>query len=250
MPIDQISLLIISFVANLFSSFSGGGAGLVQLPALIFLGLPFTLALATHKVASVALGVGASVRHWKDRRLQWPFVVIMLLVGVPGVMLGAQLIVHVPERAAEIALGILTIGLGVYSYVNPQLGQVDAEQNRDKRGYVIGAFGLFLIAILNGSLTSGTGLFATLWLVRWFGMDYLRAVAHTLVLVGLAWNGTGAVTLGILVDIYWEWIPVLLIGSLVGGYMGAHLAISKGNKAIKRAFEVITFLIGLKLLLG
>lgn len=250
MPIDQISLLIISFVANLFSSFSGGGAGLVQLPALIFLGLPFTLALATHKVASVALGVGASVRHWKDRRLQWPFVVIMLLVGVPGVMLGAQLIVYVPERAAEIALGILTIGLGVYSYVNPQLGQVDAEQNRDKRGYVIGAFGLFLIAILNGSLTSGTGLFATLWLVRWFGMDYLRAVAHTLVLVGLAWNGTGAVTLGILVDIYWEWIPVLLIGSLVGGYMGAHLAISKGNKAIKRAFEVITFLIGLKLLLG
>lgn len=250
MSIDQISLLLISFFANLFSSFSGGGAGLVQLPALIFLGLPFTLALATHKVASVALGVGASIRHWKDRRLQMPFILIMLLVGIPGVVIGAKLIIHVPERAAEIALGILTIGLGIYSYVNPELGQLDEEKHRDRRGYVLGASGLFLISVLNGSLTSGTGLFATLWLVRWFGMDYLRAVAHTLVLVGLAWNGTGAVTLGVLVDIYWAWIPVLLVGSLAGGYVGAHLAISKGNKAIKRAFEVITFLIGIKLLVG
>ncbi|MCG8041935.1 MAG: sulfite exporter TauE/SafE family protein, partial [Candidatus Thiodiazotropha endolucinida] len=51
---EQFTLLIISILANLFSAFSGGGAGLVQLPALIFLGLPFGIALATHKVASVA----------------------------------------------------------------------------------------------------------------------------------------------------------------------------------------------------
>lgn len=250
MSIDQIGLLLISFFANLFSSFSGGGAGLVQLPALIFLGLPFTLALATHKVASVALGLGASFRHWKDRRLQWPFVIIMLVAGVPGVILGALVIVQTPGRWAEIALGFLTIGLGIYSRFNPELGQKEELRHRNREGYLIGAAGLFVIGVLNGSLTSGTGLFATLWMIRWFGLDYLRAVAHTLVLVGLAWNGAGAVTLGILVDIHWPWMPVLLIGSLAGGYAGAHLAISKGNKAIKTAFEIITVLIGLKLLLG
>ncbi|MDH5515973.1 MAG: sulfite exporter TauE/SafE family protein, partial [Gammaproteobacteria bacterium] len=41
MSIEQVLLFIISLVANIFSSFSGGGAGLIQLPALIFLGLPF-----------------------------------------------------------------------------------------------------------------------------------------------------------------------------------------------------------------
>lgn len=250
MAIDHLTLLLVSFFANLFSSFSGGGAGLVQLPALIFLGLPFTLALATHKVASVALGVGASIRHWKDRRLQWPIVILMLVAGIPGVVLGAALIVHVPGRWAEIALGLLTIALGVYSHVNPQLGQDERCDHRDRTGYLIGAMGLFLIGFLNGSLTSGTGLFTTLWLVRWFGMDYLRAVAHTLILVGLAWNGSGAITLGLLVDIYWPWMPVLLVGSLAGGYAGAHLAITQGNKAIKRAFELLTVLIGLKLLIG
>jgi hypothetical protein len=55
-----------------------------------------------------------------------------------------------------------------------------------RRRLAIGGAGLFAIGVLNGSLTSGTGLFVTLWLVRWFGLDYGRAVAYTLVLVGLS----------------------------------------------------------------
>jgi uncharacterized membrane protein YfcA len=37
---------------------------------------------------------------------------------------------------------------------------------------------------------------------------------------------------------------------LLGGYIGAHLAIKKGNRWIKRAFEVITLVIGVKLMFG
>ena len=53
-----VILFLIAIVANWFSALAGGGAGLIQLPLLIFLGLPFPLALATHKVATVALGLG------------------------------------------------------------------------------------------------------------------------------------------------------------------------------------------------
>jgi len=53
-------LFVASLAANFFSALSGGGAGLIQFPMLIFLGLPFGVALATHKVASVALGLGAT----------------------------------------------------------------------------------------------------------------------------------------------------------------------------------------------
>ena len=52
----QLTLAGIAVVANALSAFAGGGAGLVQLPALILLGLPFASALATHKLASVVLG--------------------------------------------------------------------------------------------------------------------------------------------------------------------------------------------------
>ena len=248
--LDQLALFIVSLLANLFSAFSGGGAGLIQLPALIFLGLPFVVALATHKVASVALGIGATVRHLREGSLEKTLSLFILATGLPGVVLGANLIIGIPGRVAEIALGVLTAGLGLYSWLNPGLGQVNIIRHRDFRGFLTGGLGLFGVGVLNGSLTSGTGLFVTLWLVRWFGFDYRRAVAYTLILVGVFWNGVGAVTLGMLADIRWSWVPVLLAGSLLGGYFGAHLAITKGNRYIKRAFEVITLVIGVKLVIG
>lgn len=248
--LEQLLLFLVSLVANLFSAFSGGGAGLIQLPVLLFLGLPFAVALATHKVASVALGIGATLRHLREGGLEARLAVFILASGLPGVVLGANLIIGVSGRHAEIALGILTAGLGLYSWLQPGLGQQQCLVNRDRRGFVIGGLTLFLIGVLNGSLTSGTGLFVTLWLVRWFGFEYKRAVAYTLILVGIFWNGSGALTLGLLSEIRWSWLPALLAGSLLGGYLGAHLAIKKGNRWIKRAYELITLIIGVKLIIG
>ncbi len=248
--IHQLLLFVISLAANTFSAFSGGGAGLIQLPALLFLGLPFPLALATHKVATVALGMGATAKHIKARRFDRQLIGSLLLAGLPGVVIGALVIIRVPGRWAEIALGFLTVALGLYSVLHPQLGQRAAAQHREGWGLLVGAVGLFLIGVLNGSLTSGTGLFATLWLIRWYGTDYLTAVAHTLVFVGLAWNGTGALTLGMMGNIYWPWLPALLLGSLGGGYLGAMLAVRSGNRWIKHGFELVTLLVGIKLLLG
>lgn len=247
---QQLLLFVVSLFANAFSALAGGGAGLIQLPALIFLGLPFSVALATHKVASVALGVGATLRHWREQNIDFRFSLFILVTGLPGVVLGASIILSVPDRSAEVALGVLTISLGIYSYLRPDLGTNQQLRNRTLTGHLIGGSVLLGIGVLNGSLTSGTGLFVTLWLVRWFGLDYKRAVAHTLILVGLFWNGSGALTLGILGEIQWDWLPALLLGSLLGGFIGAHYAIVKGNRLIKRAFEIVTLIVGMSLIIA
>ncbi len=249
-PLENLILFLISLAANMLSAFAGGGAGLLQFPALLFLGLPFGIALATHKVATVALGVGATLRHLKSSTLERNFVFFILACGLPGVVAGASFILRVPDHAAKVALGLLTLGLGVYSLLRRNLGQEHQPRHRSGWPLWLGGAGLFFIGILNGSLTSGTGMFVTLWLVRWFGLDYQRAVAYTLVLVGLFWNGAGAVTLGLLGEIKWSWLPALLLGSLLGGYMGAHMAITSGNRAIKRVFELVTMVVGAKLVFG
>ncbi len=245
---ELLFIFIISLIANLFSAFSGGGAGLIQLPVLIFLGLPFSIALATHKVASVALGLGATLRHLKNDSLQKKTAFLMLFSGIPGVVIGATIILHIPDTVAKLSLGILTASLGIYSILKPSLGQQLNIKNQTFSGFLTGGIVLFCIGLLNGSLTSGTGLFATIWLIRWFGFDYQTAVAYTLVMVGLFWNGAGAITLGIIGNIHWQWLIPLLLGSLIGGYFGAHLSIKKGNKWIKHGFETITIIIGLKLI--
>ena len=247
---DQVILFVASLAANFFSALSGGGAGLIQFPILIFLGLPFGVALATHKVASVALGLGATLRHFRESHLERRFSLIILGAGLPGVVLGAATILQVPEKLATLLLGVLTFSLGLYSIFKPRLG-MDYEPRNDRGGPLLaGMAGLFIVGFLNGSITSGTGLFLTLWLIRHFGLDYKRAVAYTLILCGVVWNGTGALVLGVLGTIAWDWMPALLAGSVIGGYLGSHVAIRKGNLWIKRTFEVVTILIGLKLIFG
>ncbi|TJZ73010.1 sulfite exporter TauE/SafE family protein [Chitiniphilus eburneus] len=244
---DLILLFVVSLIANTLSSLAGGGAGLLQLPILLFLGLAFPVALATHKLASVALGVGATLKHLRARTLDWRFSLVVLGFGLPGVWLGARLILSIPEHTALLALAILTTGLGAHSLLSPAQGQHAAPRAREGWRLWLGGGVLFLIGVLNGSLTSGTGLFVTLWLIGWFGMDYKQAVAYTLVLVGLFWNGAGAIALAMQAGIHWPWVPVLLAASVLGGYLGAHWGLARGNRTIKRAFEAVTIATGLSL---
>ncbi|MDM4770152.1 TSUP family transporter [Solimonas sp. SE-A11] len=64
--LETLTLLLTGFAASFFSALAGGGAGLLQFPALVLLGLPFAAAVATHKVAVVALGVGSTARHLRE----------------------------------------------------------------------------------------------------------------------------------------------------------------------------------------
>ncbi|EOD77810.1 permease [Grimontia sp. AD028] len=249
--LSTIGLFIGSLIANTLASLAGGGAGLLQLPLLLFLGLGFSVALATHKVASVALGLGAALKHWRSGNLDPKLTLYVTLAGAAGVIGGANLILFVPGPLAEGLLGGFIILLGVYSRMRKTLGQEAEPKHRDTMGMVLGCLGLSAIGLLNGSLTAGTGLFVTLFLVRWFGFDYKQAVALTLVSVGIFWNGLGAATLAIAgAEIYWPWIPALLVGSILGGYLGAYLADKYSNKMIKIAFELLTFAVGIKLLWG
>ena len=67
--------------------------------------------------------------------------------------------------------------------------------------------------------------------------------------MGIFWNGSGAVTLALLGTVKWSWLPALLLGSAIGGYRGAHLAIRSRSRSIKRAFELVTLITGFALVL-
>ncbi|MDR9830842.1 sulfite exporter TauE/SafE family protein [Vibrio sp. FNV 38] len=248
--LDSAFLFLGSLIANTLASMSGGGAGLLQFPLLIFLGLPFSEALATHKIATVALGLGAAYTHLSSKTVSLNTVLYVIITGSVGVVIGAFIVVMIPEEIAQTLLGLMIIALGVYSRCKPNLGQAPLNIHRDFKGYVLGGLGLALIGVVNGSLTAGSGLLVTLFLVQWFGYSYKQAVALTMICVGLFWNGIGGVAVvkaG--APIYWSWLPILLTASFLGGGLGAYIANKKSNKFIKMCFEILTFIVGIKLLL-
>ena len=247
--ISQIFLGLISFLSNFISALSGGGAGLIQLPALIFFGLPFSKALATHKVASVALGFGASVPHLRKNSLQIKYAFLILVSGMPGVLLGAYISSILPNNFSTTLLGFLTLFLSFYSIKQKKLGSSNKQNRINKLRILIGSLGLFIIGFLNGYLSSGTGLFVTIWMIAIFDLSFSVAVAYTLIFVGIFWNGIGALSLGLKGNIIWSYIPILILGSLLGGYFGADFSIIKGSKFSKVVFELVSFSVGISLLI-
>ena len=246
---NQIILGIVSILSNFISALSGGGAGLIQLPALLFFGLPFSKALATHKVASVALGLGASIPHFRKNTLQRGYVLLILIAGIPGVLIGTYTASILPSNFSTYLLGFLTLFISLYSIYNKNLGNINHSIKVNKTRMIIGFFGLFIIGFLNGYLSSGTGLFVTIWIITIFKFSFSVAIAYTLILVGVFWNGIGAISLGLSGNIFWSYIPVLIIGSLIGGYFGAYFSLIKGSKFIKVVYEIVCLFIGISLLI-
>jgi len=120
----SIYIFLISFFSNTFSAISGGGAGLLQLPALILSGVPYYQALASHKLATVALGIGGSLRNYKslgnDINVAWQ----ILIFGLPGVIFGASIVEFISEQYLYLILGVFSILLAFYSFIKSDLGNL------------------------------------------------------------------------------------------------------------------------------
>ena len=246
---ENISIFLISFFSNTFSAVSGGGAGLLQLPVLILAGVPYYQALASHKLATVALGVGGSLRNYKSLRNDIYVAWRILIFGLPGVIFGASIVEFISEQFLYLFLGIFSILLAFYSFLKSDLGLISRNKKLNLIHEIRFLTFIFLIGILNGSISSGTGLMVTILLIKTFGMDFLRAISLTFLTVGIFWNLTGAIFLSKIGPVHSNLLILLIIGSFTGGYFGAHLSRLKGNTLIKKTFTIICLFIGISLLI-
>ena len=246
---ENISILLISFFSNTFSAISGGGAGLIQLPSLILYGIPYQQALSTHKFATVALGIGSSIRNYKSLKKELVIFWQILIFGFPGVILGTSFVEFISEVYLQILLGFFSIFLALYSFLKSDFGLYSENKNISLVLNLRFVMLIFLIAILNGSISSGTGLLVTILLIKTFGMDFQRAIRLTFFTVGIFWNAIGAISLIKIESVPLNLLVVLTVGSFIGGFLGAHLSNLKGNKLIKKTFTLVCLMIGISLLI-
>jgi len=243
----SITIFLISFFSNTFSAISGGGAGLFQLPALILSGVPYYQALASHKFATVALGIGGSLRNYNSLRKDIYIAKQILIFGLPGVIFGTSIVEFISEQYLYLTLGVFSILLAFYSFIRSDLGLISVNNNLNFIHKIRFLIFIFFIGILNGSISSGTGLLVTILLIKTFGIDFLRAISLTFFTVGIFWNFTGAIYLSKIGTVPQNILFLLLIGSFAGGYFGAHLSKLKGNVLVKKTFTTVCLLVGISL---
>ena len=112
-----------SFAACFFSSLSGGGAGLILLPVLLFTGLPFINALASHKLAVGFIGIGSTIKYVQEKLINWKIFWWTALAGVPFVILGTRFAASLPGETMKPIVGSVILVMVVIpvllSFDNP-----------------------------------------------------------------------------------------------------------------------------------
>ncbi|MCK5523920.1 MAG: sulfite exporter TauE/SafE family protein [Thiomargarita sp.] len=239
----------VSFAACFFSSLSGGGAGLILLPVLLFTGLPFINALASHKLAVGFIGIGSTTRYAQEKLIDWKVFWWTAIIGLPFVVFGTRFAASIPEEIMKPLVGGVILGMVAVSLLKKQISKKFDPKKLSKKVLLIGTLLFVPAAFYSGWISAGSGVFTTfiyLWLLKY---DQLHATAMTLAANGIFWNGVGAAAHIFMGHVVWSLAPGLILGAILGSYYGASVGIKKGNKFLRFMFLGTAGITGTLLLL-
>lgn len=236
-------LLPAGVLAGIVNTVAGGGS-FITLPALLLVGLPVTVANGTNRVAIVLQSMTASSVFVRGGQVDLRATFRILAPTLVGAIAGARLASMLEESLFRQIFGALFLLMVVVLAFKPRLMLDAGERSRRPVLEVLAFVG---IGLYGGFIQAGVGVFMLVAMTALSGVDLLRANAIKNLLVVLysipvlaIFAHAGQV----------DWVPGLILaaGNMVGGYIGARLAIAKGNRLIFAALLVVMVLTGLKLL--
>lgn len=233
-------LLGLAAVAAGFVDAVVGGGGLIQLPALL-LGLPNAAPvqiLATNKLGSICGTTASSATYYRrikpDPRIFLP----MMVLAFSGSFCGALVAGKIPRAAFEPMVLAVLIVVGAYVLFKPSLGEVTALRYAGSQHLAAALMVGFTIGFYDGALGPGTGSFLVFALVGLLGYSFVEASAKA----RLANWATNLGALALFVPqgaVLWKVGLVMGAGNLVGSYVGARVAVSRGARFVRVFFIVV-----------
>jgi len=217
-----------------------GGGGLIQLPALL-LGLPSAApvtVLATNKLSSICGTTVSSTTYYRrvgpDPRTFGP----LMICAFVGSLIGAVIAGHISAAAFDPIVLVVLIVVGGYVLFRPDLGETTALRYAGHRHVAVAMATGLVIGCYDGALGPGTGSFFVITLVALLGYSFLEASAKA----RLANWATNLAALCIFVPqgaVLWRVGLVMGACNLLGGYLGARTAVSRGTRFVRIFFIVV-----------
>lgn len=235
-----VLLLVLAGLASGFVDAVVGGGGLIQLPALV-IGLPNATPvqlLATNKLSSFCGTSVASATYYRRVKPHPGTFVPLMLCAFLGSLGGALLATQIPREAFEpIVLAALLV-IGAWVLFRPSVGG-ETELRFAGHRHLGGAMLIGLaIGFYDGALGPGTGSFFVVSLVGLLGYSFLEASAKA----RMANWATNLAALAIFVPqgaVLWGIGLAMGVANLLGGYLGARVAVSKGAGFVRVFFVLV-----------
>ncbi len=217
-----------------------GGGGLIQLPALV-VGLPGASPvqiLATNKLGSVCGTTASSATYYRRVRPDPHTFVPLMLFAFAGAVGGAFVAFAIPKSAFDpIILAVLVL-VGAYVVLRPSIGDVTELRFAGHHHTIAAVIAGVVIGFYDGALGPGTGSFFVFALVGLLGYNFLEASAKA----RMANWATNVASLAVFIPqgaVLWKVGLVMGGCNVLGAYLGARTAVSRGARFVRVIFVVV-----------
>lgn len=238
------ALFAVAVCAGIVDGVAGGG-GLLTLPALLMAGLPPAQALATNKIQALA-SVVSSARHFiraglvSLRCARWK-----ILASLVGAGIGAFVVrLAEPGFLARLA-PILLICVALFFLFSRNLTKQKGRARISEALFT--GIAVVPIAFYDGFFGPGTGSIYVAAFVMLLGRGLPQATAETKVL-----NATGSAIAAVIFlsgsIVNWAAALAMVAGAVIGGRIGAGLAIKWGAPFIRAALVAVSIALATRLL--
>lgn len=232
-------LCLAAFAAGFIDAIVGGG-GLIQTPmGLILLpNLPVSTVIGTLKIPAFSGTSFAAFQYLKKVVIQWKLLLIMMFLAVPSAFLGSTILTYVSNDFMKPLLLVVLSLLAIYTYARKNFGQQVAKDHSNTTQVLYAVLISIIVGFYDGFIGPGTGSFFVVAFIALMGFDFLHASANAK-MVNLATN-FGSICLFISKGkIIWAIALPMAASNALGGWLGAKLAINKGNGFIRIFFLIV-----------
>ncbi len=234
---SYLLLIIAALGAGLINSVAGGGMFLT-FPALVFTGVPSIIANASSTTALIPGVLASGWAYREDFRKSenfpfWPLVI----VSVAGGIVGALLLLFTPQTTFDSVIPWLMLGATLLFTFGARITPIL------KRVIHIGPVAVvtiqFFIAIYGGYFGGAIGI---MMLATWtvFGLTDIHVMNANRTLMGAAANIIAALMFAVAGKIWWPQTLVMLVGTIIGGYIGARVARKVDPRYIRWIVTVVS----------
>ena len=240
MALTTALLAGVSFFAGVFGSITGG-TSLLTVPVMLISGMDAAAAVATNMLVITSLSVGSAIGFKRAGIAPKRPTLGLVLVSVPGSVLGAFLAVSMNELVLRTVIAVALVSMTVVLALQPRIATRPQGPRMRTAGYAVMA----IWSIYGGMYSGGYATVLTLACAFFFGLKLLEAIAVAKI-VNLA--GSLAATLLFVAQgrVRWDVGVPMSATALVGGRLGAHLAMRWGPQMVRRLLFVAVASFGAK----
>ena len=223
-----IIFIITGFIAGYVDSIAGGG-GMIQVPVLLYSGIPPVFVLATNKMASLFGTLMATIKYFLSKKISIRVVSIAIIPCLLASYLGSSLVMYIPDYIIQWAI-LIAIPIALI-FLLKKSSKIKEENTKLTNKNIILATAP--IGFYDGILGPGTGTYMTIAMKKFLHLDYIIATASTKPL-NLATNIGSAIAFVAAGKVLWMIAIPMALANMAGSYVGSHFAIKGGEVFIKK----------------